>query len=324
MLIDRFGRQIDYLRLSVTDRCDLRCSYCMPPEFDDYEDPEDWLKFDELQRLCRVFVGLGVSRIRITGGEPLVRGRIVDLVESIHAIPGLQDLSLSTNGTRLKQLAAPLRRAGIQRLNVSLDTLNRARCSELTRRDVLPDVLAGLEAARQENFQIIKINMVWMPEINGDEVDAMIDYCRDRAFVLRLIETMPVGEAAREIGSRSLQPLISALRDKHQLVDHILPGGGPARYLASQDQRFKVGFITPISQHFCETCNRVRISTTGTLHLCLGQENRVELMPLLRNPACTDDDLRQTILKAIEEKPFRHEFNEAPKKILRFMSSTGG
>lgn len=324
MLIDAHGRQIDYLRLSVTDRCDLRCTYCMPPEFDDYRDPEHWLRFDELQRLCGIFVGLGVSRIRLTGGEPLVRARIPELVKGISQIPGLRDLSLSTNGTRLKQHGKALREAGVSRLNVSLDTLSRERFAQLTRRDVLPDVLAGLEIARELKFRLIKINMVWLPDVNGDEVDAMIEYCRERQFVLRLIENMPVGQSARQVGSRSLQPLIAELREKHQLVDHLIPGGGPARYLASPDKRFSVGFITPISQHFCETCNRVRVSTDGTLHLCLGQENQVELLPLLRDPSVSDGQIGQIIVQALQQKPYKHDFVEAPEKIIRFMSSTGG
>ncbi len=323
MLIDAHGRQIDYVRLSVTDRCDLRCAYCMPPEFDDYECPENWLRFDEIQRLCRIFVSLGVSRIRLTGGEPLVRARFSDLVDGIGQIPGLEDLSLSTNGTHLKKHAQALKNAGVSRLNVSLDTLSRERFAKLTRRDVLPDVLEGLAVAHALGFQLIKINMVWLPDVNGDEIDAMIEYCRERDFVLRLIENMPIGATARQLGSRSLQPLIADLRKKHQLVDHIIPGGGPARYLSSPDRRFSVGFITPISQHFCETCNRVRVSASGTLHLCLGQEHQVELLPLMRS-GCTDSEIGQVIRQAIDNKPLKHEFIEAPEKIIRFMSSTGG
>lgn len=324
MLTDKYGRRIDYLRLSVTDRCDLRCTYCMPSSFDGYECRQDWLSFDELQRLCRIFVSLGVSRIRLTGGEPLVRARFPELVAGIGQIPGLEDLSLSTNGTRLKQHAQALRDAGVSRLNVSLDTLSRSDFAAITGRDVLPDVLDGLSFASTLGFRLIKINMVWMPERNGEQLDAMIEFCRERGFVLRLIENMPVGDTARQLGSSSLQPLIAQLRDKHQLVDHVIPGAGPARYLASADRRFSIGFITPMSQHFCETCNRVRISSTGALHLCLGQENRVELLPLLRDATMADRDIADRIFQAIQQKPFKHDFLEAPEKIVRFMSSTGG
>ena len=323
MLADAFGRQVDYLRLSVTDRCDLRCNYCMPEHFADYETPAHWLDFDELERVCRIFVDLGVSRVRLTGGEPLVRARFGELAGKIGQIPGLRDLSVSTNGTRLASQAATLRAAGVQRLNVSLDTLARPRFAELTHRDALPDVLAGLEAARACDFRLIKINMVWLPEFNGDELDAMIEFCRERRFVLRLIENMPMGDAARQLGSSSLQPEIARLREKHGLVDHLVPGGGPARYLASPDRTFSIGFITPLSQHFCETCNRVRVSVTGTLHLCLGQENRVELLPLLREGA-SDAEISTLIREALLHKPLRHDFLGAPGKIVRIMASTGG
>jgi cyclic pyranopterin phosphate synthase len=271
-----------------------------------------------------IFVSLGVSRIRLTGGEPLVRARFSELVGGIGKIQGLEDLSLSTNGTLLKRHVHALKNAGVSRLNVSLDTLSRERFAKLTRRDVLPDVLEGLAAAHALGFRLIKINMVWLPEVNGDEVDDMVEYCRERDFVLRLIENMPVGATARQLGSYSLQPLIAKLREKHQLVDDIVSGGGPARYLSSPDRRFSVGFITPISQHFCETCNRVRISASGTLHLCLGQEHQVELLPLLRSPENSDDEIGQVIRQALDNKPLKHEFIEAPEKIVRFMSSTGG
>jgi cyclic pyranopterin phosphate synthase len=230
---------------------------------------------------------------------------------------------LSTNGTRLKTQAPRLRAAGIDRLNVSLDTLSPDRFAELTRRDALVDVLAGLEAARDCDFELIKINMVWLPEINGDEIDAMIDYCMARGFVLRLIENMPMGDAARRLGSRPLQPLIAGLRRRFGLVDHVLPGGGPARYLATPDRSFSVGFITPVSQHFCETCNRVRLSVDGMLHLCLGQESRLSLRVLLRE-GCSDAAIAARIRQAVQAKPAKHEFVEAPGKIVRIMASTGG
>lgn len=323
MLIDACGRRIDYLRLSMTDRCDLRCAYCMPPEFGDYEIPERWLRFDEIVRVSRIFVGLGVSRIRLTGGEPLVRARIGELAQGVGQLPGLADLSVSTNGTRLTQFAPKLRGAGVNRLNVSLDTLSPGRFQALTRRAVLPDVLAGLEVARESGFRLIKINMVWLPEFNGDELDAMIEYCMARGFVLRLIENMPMGDAARQLGTSSLQPLIGQLRQRFDLVDHVIAGGGPARYLASPDLSFSLGFITPLSQHFCETCNRVRVSVSGTLHLCLGQEDRLELLPLLRRGA-SDREIADEIRAAVMRKPMKHDFQTTPGKIIRIMAATGG
>lgn len=323
MLVDSFGRRIDYLRLSVTDRCDLRCTYCMPPEFKDYEAPAHWMTLEETARIARIFVELGVHRVRLTGGEPLLRAWFGDLIRMLGKIDGLDDLSLSTNGTQLERYAATLRASGVTRLNVSLDTLSRTRFIELARRDALPEVLAGLNAARREGFGLIKINMVWIPEINGEDLDPMVDYCRSQGFVLRLIENMPMGDTARRLGSRSLQPVIDDLRQRHGLIDKVIPGGGPARYLASPDGQFTIGFITPVSQHFCDTCNRVRVSVSGTLHLCLGQEQNLELLPLLRSGA-SDEDLGQAINNAVARKPWQHDFNERPEKIIRIMSATGG
>lgn len=322
-LIDACGRRIDYLRLSVTDRCDLRCTYCMPPDFDDYEPPTHWLSFNELDRVVRIFVALGVSRVRLTGGEPLMRARLAELAGQLKGNVGLRDLSLSTNGTQLKRHAAKLRQAGVDRLNVSLDTLSRERFTQVTRRDALADVLAGLEEANAVGFALTKINMVWMPTVNGDEVDAMIDYCRTRGFVLRLIENMPMGHTARQLGASDLQAMITRLRRNHGLVDHSIAGGGPARYLTSPDRSFSIGFITPLSQHFCGTCNRVRVTVTGELHLCLGAENRIDLLHLMRT-GHSDAEISEAIRAALRNKPRQHEFREAPQKIMRFMASTGG
>ena len=323
MLVDSFGRRIDYLRLSVTDRCDLRCSYCMPSEFKDYEDPVHWMTLEETAWIARVFVGLGVHRVRLTGGEPLLRARFGDLVQMLGKIDGLNDLSLSTNGTQLARYAGTLKASGVSRLNVSLDTLSRTRFVELAKRDALPDVLAGLEAAKREGFELIKINMVWIPEINGNDLEPIVEYCRSQGFVLRLIENMPMGDAARRLGSTSLQPVIDDLRQQHGLIDKVIPGGGPARYLASPDGQFTIGFITPVSQHFCDACNRVRMSVSGTLHLCLGQEQNLDLLPMLRGGA-SDDGLARAIQDAVARKPWRHDFNERPEKIIRIMSATGG
>lgn len=323
MLLDGFGRRIDYLRLSVTDRCDLRCSYCMPERFKDYMEPARWLSFDEIERLLSVFARLGLKRIRLTGGEPLLRRNLPDLARRLAALPGIDDLSLSTNGTQLAKYASRLRQAGITRLNVSLDSLDRERVHAISRRDVLPQVLAGLEAAREAGFRLIKINMVAMAGTTDDEIHAMVAYCMERGFVLRLIETMPMGEAGRSAGFLDLRPVRERLRQRFGLVYGAVPGGGPARYLVSPDGRFHIGFITPISQHFCETCNRVRLSVDGTLHLCLGQNDMVDFRQLLR-ANCSDGTLEAELLAALCRKPWRHEFRERPYQVVRAMSSTGG
>ena len=323
ILQDRFGRRIDYLRLSVTDRCDLRCSYCMPQGFSDYEQPADWLTFDEIGRVVAAFARMGTSRFRITGGEPLLRRGIASLAERLSGLPGVADLSLSTNATHLAQHAAALKQAGVQRLNVSLDSLCAERLQQITRRDALDEILEGLLVAKASGFAPIKINMVVMAGVNEDEVEDMAAFCFRHGFVLRLIETMPMGETGRNAAYVDLQPIRQRLQHRFGLVDGIIGGGGPARYLVTPDGRSSIGFITPLSQHFCETCNRVRLSVEGTLYLCLGQEHAMPLRPLLR-AGCSDAELETAIRSAIELKPERHEFREQPGKIVRIMSMTGG
>ncbi len=321
-LVDRFGRRIEYLRLSVTDRCDLRCAYCIPEGFKGFEEPEHWLTFDEIERLMRLFAGLGLKRLRLTGGEPLLRRNIVELSRRLAAIPGIEDLSISTNATQLAEMATDLKAAGVTRLNVSLDSLRAERVEKINGRPVLDKILAGLEAGRAAGFNPIKVNMVAMQE-NADEIDDIVAYCMDKGFVLRLIEVMPMGDTARKMGYVDLQPVKAQLRERFGLVDTVMPGGGPARYLGTPDGRFTVGFITPISQHFCETCNRVRLTVDGVLHLCLGQEERMDFRALMRAGA-SDNDIVEAIRLAIDLKPERHEFIEAPQKLVRFMNMTGG
>ena len=321
-LVDRFGRRIEYLRLSVTDRCDLRCAYCIPEGFKGFEEPEHWLTFDEIERLMGLFAGLGLKRLRLTGGEPLLRRNIVDLSRRLAGIPGIEDLSISTNATQLADMATDLKAAGVTRLNVSLDSLRPEGVEKINGRPVLDKILAGLDAGRDAGFKPIKVNMVAMRE-NADEIDAIVAYCMDKGFVLRLIEVMPMGDTARKMGYVDLQPVKAQLKERFGLVDTVMPGGGPARYLGTPDGRFTVGFITPISQHFCETCNRVRLTVDGVLHLCLGQEERVDFRALMRGGA-SDADLVDAIRHAIDLKPERHEFNEAPQKLVRFMNMTGG
>ncbi len=323
MLIDPFGREIEYVRLSVTDRCDLRCSYCMPEGFKDFEEPASWLTFDETTRLVAAFSRMGVSRFRLTGGEPLLRRNLTELAARLCALPGVEDLSLSTNATQLARHAHALKDAGVTRLNVSLDSLQRKRVEKINGRDVFDKIMDGLTAAKDAGFTQIKLNMVAIAGQNDDEIDAMIEFAMAGDYILRLIETMPMGETGRATGFLDLQPIKARLAKKYGLIETHLPGGGPARYLGTPDGKFSIGFITPLSQHFCETCNRVRVSVDGTLYLCLGQDDSVALGPLLKSGA-SDADIEQAIRNAIARKPERHEFREAPKKLVRFMSMTGG
>jgi len=323
-LTDKFGRTIEYLRLSVTDRCDLRCQYCMPKGHQDFQEPEDWLTIDEVEQVIRVFGQLGTRRIRITGGEPLVRHNIAELATRLATLPGIEDLSLSTNATRLAKHADTLKQAGISRINVSLDTLRPERFKSMTG-GKLDKVMDGLMAAKSAGFHPVKINMVVLKDINDDEVEDMVDFCIQHDFTLRFIETMPMGDTGRDATQHYLDLNIirQRLEQKFDLVPGTMPGGGPARYMQVAGSDLRIGFITPISQHFCETCNRVRLSVDGTLYMCLGQEHNYPLRDLLRQ-GISDADLQQHIIQAIDLKPEKHEFREQPDKIVRFMSFTGG
>ncbi len=326
-LSDPFGRRIEYLRLSVTDRCDLRCVYCMPQGFTDFKTPEQWLTFNEIETVLAAFANLGLRRVRITGGEPLVRKGLPELLQRIGALPGIEDLSLSTNGVQLTRHAKALRRAGVSRLNVSLDTLDSS-CFRAITGGRLEKVLAGLDAAREAGFDPIKINTVLMRGINDDvgDIVRMVNYCAEHGFTLRFIETMPVGHTGRESSARyvHLEEVRRHLEQRFELVPAIVPGGGPARYVEVAGTNLKIGFITPLSQHFCDTCNRVRLSVDGTLYLCLGRDHSYPLREVLRNGA-SGEELEQHILVAIARKPQGHEFHDSQSAVVgRFMSITGG
>ena len=323
-LIDPFGRRIEYLRLSVTDKCNLRCFYCMPKGFKDFEQPEHWLTFDEIERVIKAFTELGVARVRLTGGEPLVRKNITELAQRLTALPGLNDLSLSTNAVLLDKHASDLYHAGVSRINVSLDSLKTERFKNITGGKLQP-VLDGLMAAKLAGFSPIKINMVAMKGINDDEFEDMIEFCLEHDFTLRFIETMPMGATADDATEHylDLQTVKQQLSNSFEFIAGVMPGGGPARYVQIKNTSLRIGFITPISQHFCESCNRVRLSTDGTLYLCLGQDDKVELRPLLRQ-GISDDDLKTALIDAIGVKPQKHEFKDKPEQVVRLMSMTGG
>ena len=325
LLQDPYGRTIEYVRLSVTDRCDLRCFYCLPKGHRDFETPQHWLDFEEIERVIAAFARLGTHRVRLTGGEPLVRHELPRLAARLARLPGIDDLSLSTNATRLARHAEALHAAGVRRINVSLDTLRPERFREITGGGKLEKVLAGLQAAKQAGLAPIKINMVVMRGVNDDEVVDMVDFCITQGFTLRFIETMPMGDTGRAASSRylPLDVIRRRLEQRYELLPGMMPGGGPARYVQVAGTELRIGFITPISQHFCATCNRVRLSVDGTLYPCLGQEHRYPLRPLLRS-GCTDAELEAAIREAVARKPERHEFRDKPEQIVRFMSMTGG
>lgn len=323
-LTDPFGRRIEYVRVSVTDRCDLRCFYCMPRGFRDFEEPADWLTFDEIERVMAAFARLGTQRIRLTGGEPLVRKDLPVLARRLAALPGVNDISMSTNATRLARSAEELVAAGVRRINVSLDSLKPEVFKQITG-GKLEKVLDGLMAAKAAGFEPIKINMVMLGGINDDEVEDIVEFCLEHGFTLRFIETMPMGDTGRQaVGSYvDLQTVKARLARRYELLPGMMPGGGPARYVQVAGSSLRIGFITPISQHFCATCNRVRLSVDGTIYTCLGNEHKLELRPRLR-AGCSDADIEDAIHEAIALKPERHEFKENPDKIIRFMSMTGG
>jgi cyclic pyranopterin phosphate synthase len=296
----------------------------MPEGFADYEEPEEWLTFDEIERVITSFTRLGVSSVRLTGGEPLVRKNLPELAKRLAALPGLDDLSLSTNAVKLGKYAEELYAAGISRINASLDTVDPVKFKDITQ-GKLDKVIEGLLAAKAAGLKPIKINMVIMKGVNDNDVEAMVDFCQQHEFTLRFIETMPMGDTGRDAADYyiDLHEIEARLEKKYELIPAVMAGAGPARYVQVAGTNLKIGFITPISQHFCDTCNRVRMSATGTLYMCLGDEHKYELRPLLRN-GISDEQLDQVIRDAINLKPFKHEFNEKPEKVIRFMSMTGG
>jgi cyclic pyranopterin phosphate synthase len=296
----------------------------MPEGFHGFEEPEDWLTHEEIERVIRAFTTMGVKRIRLTGGEPLVRKNLPHLAARLAALPNLEDLSLSTNATRLASHAESLKSAGISRINVSLDTLKPEVFKQITK-GKLSKVIKGLMAAKEVGLSPVKINMVVMKGVNDDEVEEMVAFCLEHGFTLRFIETMPVGDTGRNAADHyvDLAEIKARLARSFDLIPGAMPGGGPARYVRVAGTDMNIGFITPISQHFCDTCNRVRLSVDGTLYLCLGQDDKFELRPLLRE-GISDAGLEEAIRTAITLKPEKHEFRENPDQVIRFMSMTGG
>ena len=327
-LVDGFGRKVSYLRLSVTDRCDLRCVYCMA-EHMVFLPRAELLTLEELDRVASAFVALGTRKLRITGGEPLVRKGLMDLIRSLgrHLASGaLEELTLTTNGTRLSEFARELADAGVRRINVSLDTLNPELFKRLTRGGEVAKVLSGIEAARAAGLNV-KINVVALAHDNAGELPELIAWAHGRGLDVTLIETMPMGEieADRTDQYLSLAKVRRELESFWTLTDLALSTGGPARYVQVAETGGRLGFITPLSHNFCEACNRVRLTCTGTLHTCLGQEDATDLRAVLRDGA-GDLELTAIIREAVMGKPKGHDFEIARKApaVARHMSTTGG
>lgn len=328
-LIDRFGRRVDYVRLSVTDRCDFRCVYCMAEEMIFVPKP-DVLTLEELFQVSQAFVELGVGKIRLTGGEPLIRNNILTLVERLGQLPALDQLVLTTNGSQLQRMAGKLREYGVRRVNISMDSLQPRRFRHLTRHGNLEQVIAGIDAAIEAGFERIKINAVILKGRNEDEVLDLVDFVRDRGIDLAFIEEMPLGhivEHDRAVSFLSSQELRQIIAERYELSSMGEPDGnsGPARYFAMHDSASRVGFISPHSQNFCHLCNRVRVTAEGRLLLCLGNEHSVDLRAVLRDPDFSQARLKQVIIDAMDVKPERHHFDHGSEpQIVRFMNMTGG
>ena len=323
-MIDPFGRHITYLRVSVTDRCDLRCIYCMS-EHMQFLPKRDVLSLDELDRLCAAFIRLGVRRLRLTGGEPLVRRDLMTLVERLGANPGLDEVTLTTNGTQLAPHVPALWKAGVRRINVSLDTLDPEAFAHITRRGRIGPVLEGIRAARRQGMQV-KINTVALRGLNEDQFDRLVQWCGQEGCDLTLIETMPMGEVEEDRTAHYLPLSVvrARLALRWTLTESPHRTGGPARYVEVQETGQRLGFITPMTHNFCESCNRVRLTCTGTLYLCLGQEDALDLRTPLRDGA-DNAELDRLILDAITRKPRGHDFviSRTPS-VSRHMSLTGG
>lgn len=325
-LIDKYGRHITYIRLSITDRCDFRCTYCMAEDME-FLPREQVLSLEECLRVVRTFVAMGVTKVRITGGEPLMRRNVLWLLEQIAALDGLKELVLTTNGSQLDRYAVPLRDAGVKRINVSLDTLRADRFKTITRIGDLDKVLRGVDAAIAAGFTGTKLNTVMMRGVNDDEFIDLVSYAVSRKLNISFIEEMPLGDVGRGRGDTyfSTQDALQLLSGRFDLLPTIETTGGPARYWRVNGHESRVGFISPHSHNFCDTCNRVRITAQGELYPCLGQNDAMSLMPILRGSEA-DDALRDAIVQTMGIKPKEHNFTEqmdAPK-VVRFMSMTGG
>ena len=326
-LVDQYGRQVNYLRMSVTDRCDFRCVYCMAEEMT-FLPRAQVLTLEELSTIGQAFIELGVKKIRATGGEPLVRGNVVNLLSDLGHKEGLDELAITTNGSQLEKLAVPLKEAGVGRINVSLDSLQADKFKSITRTGDLKKVLAGISAAQAAGFKRTKINAVILKGRNDDEITDLTDYALNNGLDISFIEEMPLGvidEHNRALSFCSSQEIRDEISKKYELVSSTINTGGPSKYWTVPGYDSRVGFISPHSENFCSTCNRVRLTVEGRLLLCLGNEHSVDLRAVVRRYPGDTERLKETIVNAMSIKPERHYFDlDNEPQILRFMNTTGG
>ena len=326
-LIDQFNRKIDYIRVSVTDRCDFRCVYCMSEKMT-FLPKSEVLSLEETIRIIKIFSELGVKKVRITGGEPLVRKGVDKLFKSIGKIDSLDEITITTNGSQLKNKSAMLKDAGVKRINISLDSLNPLTFKKLTRIGDLKKVLDGIHSAIDTGFDKIKLNTVLMKNINENELFDLVDYAVKYYLDISFIEEMPLGQTAYNRKSTSVDnnDILNKLRKKYLLSKSDLSTSGPAKYFSIKNTKTRIGLISPHSHNFCENCNRVRISCKGELFLCLGHDTKVELMPLIRSFPNDDEPIKEALLNSMTIKPKSHNFDLEKKQpsVVRFMSHTGG
>ncbi|MDD9891865.1 MAG: GTP 3',8-cyclase MoaA [Gammaproteobacteria bacterium] len=326
-LVDKFGRRIDYIRLSVTDRCDFRCVYCMTEDMT-FLPRSQILSLEELYLVAKAFTELGVKRIRLTGGEPMVRTDVMSLIERLGALPGLEELNLTTNGAQLDKFATQLKAAGVNRINISIDSLDAERFKKISRVGKLEKVIAGIEAARSAAFDRIRLNSVIMRGYNEDEVIPLTDFALDKDIDIAFIEEMPLGEASdhnREDTTCSNDWVRNVIAEKYELLNSTAKTAGPSRYVQVAGSKSRIGFISPVTHNFCEDCNRVRVTVEGRLLLCLGNEHSVDLREILRDGAKSFEDLKQAIIASMDIKPERHYFYDKDhEQPVRLMNMTGG
>jgi len=326
-LIDRFDRKISYLRISVTDRCDLRCIYCMSDDMQ-FVPRTQLLTLEEIVRIGKSFVDLGVNKIRITGGEPLTRRNILKVFEELGQLDGLDDLTITTNATQLTQYAQALHDAGVTRINISLDTLRPDRFRKITRVGQLAKTLSGIDAALAAGFQRIKINTVVLKHMNHDEVKDLVEFARNRGLDISFIEEMPLGMVNDHLRAQtyySSDDILADLRQHYEIIATTEKSAGPSRYYRMPDSETRIGFISPHSHNFCDTCNRVRLTAEGRLLLCLGQEHSMDLRRVVRANPGDDEAVRKAIVQSMQIKPKGHDFDlNSQEVILRHMNVTGG